>query len=1089
MRITEFGYDWRGRQTHVFREEDAEGNITYEQQTYDNLNRTVKSERFLLTENTGTALPTGSERIAVLQNNLADDILLARSEQFYDERGHVWKTEQSVVNPQDGTVQGKFAGQFWYDAAGRRIKSLEPGANHITETVYDSLGRVDTSFVKVNDTVLTQSETVYDNLGNVLLSTQIERLSNAVGTGALTLSTGRYQSVASWYDGFGRSIATANYGTNGGVALVRPATVPARSDTVLVSEIRYDVATGRAYSTIDPAGKDHRTFVDALGRTVKTIANHLAGTPGINPDEDVTVEMTYHPSGQIAALVAKNATTGDQVTRYIYGSAKAFMTPLIYRNDLLAAEIYPDSDDFENSSKILENGLDGVADRVEFLYNRVGERMAKRDQNGTIHSYEYDNLGRLLHDHITTLAAGVDGAVRRISTAYDVVGNVKNITSYDASDNVVNEVMYEFGDNQKLAKLYQAQDGAVNTAVTPCVQYGYADVANSLRLETMTYPSGKTLTYDYDTFSRVSAIKDGVTPVVSYQHSGSGAVVKTTYNQPGLSLDYTNGLDRFGRITDHAWKKSATDVVRIQHAYDRVGNRTNRTDVVHTANSEVYTYDGVNQIKSLNRGASAFTETWNYDGTGNWLQYNRTGVATENRTHNKANEIATVCTHDRNGNMTLMPGLKGKYDAWNRLSQVKDASDSLLATYSYNGLNQRIKKTVGGVVTKSFLNERWQELEAQEPGAQASGLTTYIWGVRYIDDLVCRDKSTERLYSLADPNWNVVATCDSTGTVQERMCYDAFGKVSWFDAAFASKGVSTYDWNRTFTGQVLDETGLMLYRNRYYHVGLGRFVQRDPIGYRAGDVSLYRYVLNHTTFFADPSGLQSLPGTQNQQQQYGPSPQYLRPYTPTWPTTTSVGHGSCVVINGRLFCGVPDPTVQQQILNPLPYSNDLGGRPTPIVPPPRPPVFKPGDWNKPPIINSNNCYSYACDRPNGPIGKTPRPTNRMPQPGGGNYPRANISCPLILRQAKVDGLIDPEKNGTCRLGWHKVHFFVDPGQDYHVYREDDDGTWSHKLGSGPVVNVDASRKPILDPKYCNRRYPDGRNYTEDCGVLCALNRL
>ena len=121
----------------------------------------------------------------------------------------------------------------------------------------------------------------------------------------------RFQSTASWFDGFGRAIATANYGTNGGTALVRPATVPARSDNVLVSETRYDAATGRAFRTIDPAGKDHRTFVDALGRTVRTVAN-FTGTGTVsaaNPDQNVTVEMTYHPSGQIATLTAKNPET------------------------------------------------------------------------------------------------------------------------------------------------------------------------------------------------------------------------------------------------------------------------------------------------------------------------------------------------------------------------------------------------------------------------------------------------------------------------------------------------------------------------------------------------------------------------------------------------------------------------------------------------------------------------------------------------------------------------------------------------------------------------------------------------------------
>ena len=106
------------------------------------------------------------------------------------------------------------------------------------------------------------------------------------------------------------------------------------------------------------------------------------------PDQNVAVEMTYYPSGQVATLTAKNPTTGDQVTRYVYGTAKAWTTPLVYRNDYLAAEIYPDSDDLE-SGGVLQNGTDGVVDRVEFLYNRQGEVIAKRDQNGTIHTYEY----------------------------------------------------------------------------------------------------------------------------------------------------------------------------------------------------------------------------------------------------------------------------------------------------------------------------------------------------------------------------------------------------------------------------------------------------------------------------------------------------------------------------------------------------------------------------------------------------------------------------------------------------------------------------------------------------------------------------
>ena len=296
-------------------------------------------------------------------------------------------------------------------------------------------------------------------------------------------------------------------------------------------------------------------------------------------------------------------------------------------------------------------------------------------------------------------------------------------------------------------------------------------------------------------------------------------------------------------------------LLRMYH--NKCNNILFRHSPIRLANMGLYAYDGVSQIKSLGRGklnadrsgvtSPSSSESWNYDATGNWLQYDKNG-SVENRVHNTANEIQTSCTHDKNGNMTVLPGMTCKYDAWNRLVEVGSN-----IRYDYNGLNQRVKKTVAGVTTTSFFNRHWQELETTEP--QSSDCVRYIWGTRYIDDLVLRERGTERLYSLADANWNVVALTNDSGVVQERMKYDAFGKVSWMNAAFASKANSAYAWNRTFTGQVLDaETGLILYRNRYYHTGLGRFVTRDPMGY-SGDYNLMRYVRNSPLMMLDSYGL------------------------------------------------------------------------------------------------------------------------------------------------------------------------------------------------------------------------------------------
>ena len=155
-------------------------------------------------------------------------------------------------------------------------------------------------------------------------------------------------------------------------------------------------------------------------------------------------------------MTAHNAVTGDQITRYIYGSSINAVAPLIHRNDLLAAEIFPDScpnDPF---------------DRVTYSYNRVGERIFKRDQNGTTHEYHYDNLGRLLHDNTPTLGDGVNNSVRRISTVFTPDGHHDRITSYDnpnvGQGNITNQIVYEYDSCGLLSREFQNPSGAATVA-------------------------------------------------------------------------------------------------------------------------------------------------------------------------------------------------------------------------------------------------------------------------------------------------------------------------------------------------------------------------------------------------------------------------------------------------------------------------------------------------------------------------------------------------------------------------------------------------------------------------------------------------
>ena len=404
-------------------------------------------------------------------------------------------------------------------------------------------------------------------------------------------------------------------------------------------------------------------------------------------------------------------------------------------------------------------------------------------------------------------------------------------------------------------------DGDVDMTATPYTEYRYGTVSSGLKPVGLRYPGGKELSYTYDLAGRVIAISEGVgnaddggssgeevvvndtEVLVRYGWQGLGSAVKTEYVKPNLTLDYTvpEALDRFGRIADHAWKNAdGIDVVRIQHGYDLVGNRLNRQDAVTPSWSETYDYDEMDQIAAMQR--TGHSESWQYDPTGNWMSYNRNN-AIEDRSHNAANEILNTVVHDANGNMARMPSPKDGmnldcvYDAWNRLVAVGNN-----IRYEYDGRNHRIKKMVGNVVTKSFFNHEWQELESRTNDVA----TTYIWGLRYIDDLVLREKGNEKLYSVADPNWNVIATVDKDAVVQERFQYDAFGKVSGL----------TSDWDRTFTGQVLDnETELMCFRMRNYHTALGRFMKRDPLGLHPNSKNLYNFAINNPIIYVDKYGL------------------------------------------------------------------------------------------------------------------------------------------------------------------------------------------------------------------------------------------
>jgi hypothetical protein len=125
------------------------------------------------------------------------------------------------------------------------------------------------------------------------------------------------------------------------------------------------------------------------------------------------------------------------------------------------------------------------------------------------------------------------------------------------------------------------------------------------------------------------------------------------------------------------------------------------------------------------------------------------------------------------------------------------------------------------------------------------------------------------------------------------------------------------------------------------------------------------------------------------------------------------------------------------------------------------PGYNPGPWNAAPVLTQNNCYNYANNQV----------TNTFAQPGRATgSPVTGLSCPGVEPSARSDGLANAANFNTplsAGAGWY-VALVIWPGRDYHWYRQDNGGCWSHKPGSTPAKDTDNSGARIADPQTCDR---------------------
>jgi len=290
---------------------------------------------------------------------------------------------------------------------------------------------------------------------------------------------------------------------------------------------------------------------------------------------------------------------------------------------------------------------------------------------------------------------------------------------------------------------------------------------------------------------------------------------------------------------------------------------------------------------------------WDLSLVGDWEQFTKdpdgAGVLpadVQDRNHTDAHEIddidGTAAEHDAKGNMTDDAGAGGNsgggggnpreftYDFDNQLVSV-EMPDGKVHSFTYDALGRRVSQKVdtglmgGGpyettvyvcATHESGLGQVIAEYKSGQPASNPE--RHYVYGAYVDEPLVFLAPSAQPLaptYYHRNRKYDILGLTSSTGTVFERYAYTPYGEVTFLNAVGAVQVPHNSPLGNPylFTGQRYDAApALHFFKGRYFDAGLGRFLNRDPLGYVDG-MSLYAGYVGQR-FSLDPTGTSDISG-------------------------------------------------------------------------------------------------------------------------------------------------------------------------------------------------------------------------------------
>lgn len=518
---------------------------------------------------------------------------------------------------------------------------------------------------------------------------------------------------------------------------------------------------------------------------------------------------------------------------------------------------------------------------TDYVYDARGLVTQITDARSVVTQFTYDAAGRLLTRTYPAAAS------ENVTYTWD------STTGGNAGKGRLTGVTDESGTHSRFydPRGNLLQDNRVIAGRSYATTYTY-DSAD--RIASITYPSGRIITYTRDTSGRITGITTRETSVAPVFTVASGIAWQpmagmASDNPPSAGtatqLQALPGLDGFGSVDLlqaltygnglQQWKTFTTDnevdliqlyngsTVLTQRDIDRQDgmNVTGIADAITPANNQNFGYSDAARLTTASGPYGA--RSWTYDGVGNRTGETIASVSTVWSYVNGTNRLSTVVqgattqrsfTYDTAGNITQdLRGATAYVYGINKAGRLSTLTvgGTARATYTYDAFGRlAIRALVNGTPsgTTHVLWDQDGHVIAEHTAAGAV-VREYVW----LNDqpITVFDASTAPTKQYAvhvDQLDRPVRMTDANKAVVWDAYYEPFGGV------VSLTGPAALDLR--LPGQWFQiEAGLAYNWHRHYDPTLGRYTQPDPLGVDAG-ASLYGYAGQSPQMKVDPNGLE-----------------------------------------------------------------------------------------------------------------------------------------------------------------------------------------------------------------------------------------